>query len=232
MKKLKFNWTILHSWAKGQQQEAIEMLMGQGIPETEAMVEGKEIHKEIATKGYPMLRRKDGTPLFSDRFIDEDMDPENGKFRNYFSVKVMDIPVEHRSADYDARKDGVYLGGVIDRVDFETASLADWKSGTSHISSHSDMQLWIYQWLIYNAEAWKIQKEPAYGPYIKDWFSKYRFMRKAYLAKVYKDPSGAILVGDMRVCKLNKNTLALAEDYIQMNIQEIVGYLIEHKNNL
>ena len=53
--KLKLSWTILNTWAKGDHAGAIKTLMGIGIPENEAMREGKQMHEVISTQRLRLL---------------------------------------------------------------------------------------------------------------------------------------------------------------------------------
>ena len=124
--KIKLSWTILNTWAKGDHAGAIKTLMGLGIPENEAMREGKQMHEAISTNKLKLL------DFMPDNCIFEKVAPEKNDWTNYFHADINEWLTLSMVAD------------VIFPLPNKTWGVIDWKSGRQKSSEVSKMQVYLY----------------------------------------------------------------------------------------
>lgn len=124
---IKISWSILNAWKSGRKQDALDMVMGKPTPDNEYMKKGREIHKAVSSQKLRLL------DLIDDSYIFEDMEPAEGKWQNYFKIKLSDT---------------VLFSMVVDCLSIDGRIVIDWKSGKQTSSSADPMQLFCYAYAL------------------------------------------------------------------------------------
>lgn len=124
MKQLSLSWTTLSLWATNQKEQALSRIAGMETVTTAAMVDGRDIHAEVAKNKLKLI------PELSDAAIYENNEVgEKETWVNYFEVQIL----PH-----------IKLKLVIDVLDPQEGIIVDWKTGKRNSYENNKMQIYIY----------------------------------------------------------------------------------------
>jgi hypothetical protein len=136
MDRIRISYSILNAWASGDKKRAINGVLRLPTETTPAMENGKRVHKLISDSKAKLL------PFIDDTFIYEDIDPDKGRWVNYFNIP-MGVKGDNGIPDYT-----IDYSMVIDCYSPEKGIIIDWKTGKTKSSGHNKMQLYCYAYAL------------------------------------------------------------------------------------